>query len=46
MYYKGYSILHHFGQYKVRLDSLTEILFDTEEEAIKYVDAYARKIRR
>ena len=45
MEYKGATILHHFGQYKVIIDVYTEYLFDTEEEAIQYIDANPRKIR-
>ena len=45
MEYKGVIILHHFGQYKVKIDLYTEYLFDTEEEAIHYIDANPRKIR-
>lgn len=45
MQYKGYTILHHFGQYKVIIDVFTEYLFDTEEEATQYIDANPGKIR-
>ena len=45
MQYKGYTILHHFCQYKVIIDLFTEYLFDTEEDAIQYIDANPRKIR-
>ena len=44
MEYKGFSILHHFGQYKVIIDAFTEILCDTEDEAMQYIDARTRMI--
>ena len=42
MRYKGFSILKHFGQYKVIVDVFTEVLCDTEDEAMAYIDAHAR----
>lgn len=45
MQYKGFTILHHFGQYKVIIDVYTEYLFDTIKEATQYIDANPRKIR-
>ena len=42
MEYKGFSILHNFGQYKVIIDAFTEILCDTEDEAMQYIDAHTR----
>ena len=41
MLYKGFSILHHFCQYKVIIDVFTEVLCDTKEEAMAYIDAHA-----
>lgn len=42
MRYNGFSILHHFGQYKVIIDVFTEVLCNTKEEAMAYIDAHTR----
>ena len=42
MEYNGFTIVQHFGQWKVIIDSFTEILCDTEEEVKAYIDAHAR----
>lgn len=39
MEYKGFSILHHYEQWKLIIDCFTEVLCDTKEEAMAYIDA-------
>lgn len=43
MEYKGFSILKHFGQYKVIVDHFTEVLCNSKEEAMQYCDKHKKR---
>lgn len=38
MEYNGFTIVQHYGQWKVIVNCFTEVLCDTKEEAIDYCD--------